>query len=203
MDKKPAKDQKKKRTPRKITPRYLENAALYYLQRYASSAGNLRRVLTRKVDRSCQFHGTPADEFYPVIDALVARYEKSGLLNDTLYAEGRTASLRRQGKSRQAIAANLKVKGLAPDIIQQALESVDGDRADTTLPAELAAALKLARKRKIGRFNPKPESDPLLRRKQQMREMGIMARGGFSYDIARQALDFSADDIDGGFDEIT
>lgn len=203
MDKKPAKDQKKKRTPRKITPRYLENAALYYLQRYASSAGNLRRVLTRKVDRSCQFHGMPADEFYPVIDALVARYEKSGLLNDTLYAEGRTASLRRQGKSRQAIAANLKVKGLAPDIIQQALESVDGDRADTTLPAELAAALKLARKRKIGRFNPKPESDPLLRRKQQMREMGIMARGGFSYDIARQALDFSADDIDGGFDEIT
>jgi len=203
MDKKPAKDQKKKRTPRKITPRYLENAALYYLQRYASSAGNLRRVLTRKVDRSCQFHGTPADEFYPVIDALVARYEKSGLLNDTLYAEGRTASLRRQGKSRQAIAANLKVKGLAPDIIQQALESVDGDRADTALPAELAAALKLARKRKIGRFNPKPESDPLLRRKQQMREMGIMARGGFSYDIARQALDFSADDIDGGFDEIT
>ena len=95
MDKKPAKDQKKKRTPRKITPRYLENAALYYLQRYASSAGNLRRVLTRKVDRSCQFHGMPADEFYPVIDALVARYEKSGLLNDTLYAEGRTASLRR------------------------------------------------------------------------------------------------------------
>lgn len=203
MDKKPAKDQKKKRTPRKITPRYLENAALYYLQRYASSAGNLRRVLTRKVDRSCQFHGTPADEFYPVIDALVARYEKSGLLNDTLYAEGRTASLRRQGKSRQAIAANLKVKGLAPDIIQQALESVDGDRADTTLSAELAAALKLARKRKIGRFNPKPESDPLLRRKQQMREMGIMARGGFSYDIARQALDFNADDVDGGFDEIT
>jgi len=203
MDKKPAKDQKKKRTPRKITPRYLENAALYYLQRYASSAGNLRRVLTRKVDRSCQFHGMPADEFYPVIDALVARYEKSGLLNDTLYAEGRTASLRRQGKSRQAIAANLKVKGLAPDIIQQALESVDGDRADTALPAELAAALKLARKRKIGRFNPKPESDPLLRRKQQMREMGIMARGGFSYDIARQALDFNADDVDGGFDEIT
>lgn len=203
MDKKPAKDQKKKRTPRKITPRYLENAALYYLQRYASSAGNLRRVLTRKVDRSCQFHGTPPDEFYPVIDALVARYEKSGLLNDTLYAEGRTASLRRQGKSRQAIAANLKVKGLAPDIIQQALDSVDGDRADTTLPAELAAALKLARKRKIGRFNPKPESDPLLRRKQQMREMGIMARGGFSYDIARQALDFNADDVDGGFDDFT
>lgn len=194
MDKKPEKDQKKKRTPRKITPRYLENAALYYLQRYATSAGNLRRVLLRKVDRSCRFHETPPDEFYPLIDALILRYEQSGLLNDAVYAEGRAASLRRQGKSRSAITGKLRTKGLAADVIETALETVDAERADTDMSADLAAALKLARKRKIGRFNPAPESDPLLRRKEQLREMGIMARGGFSFDIARQALDFSADD---------
>jgi regulatory protein len=194
MDKKPAKDQKKKRSPRKITPRYLENAALYYLQRYATSAGNLRRVLTRKVDRSCLFHETPPDAFYPLIDSLILRYEQSGLLNDAAYAEGRAASLRRQGKSRSAITGKLRTKGLAAEVIETALESVDAERTDTDMPADLAAALKLARKRKIGRFNPAPESDPLLRRKEQLREMGIMARGGFSFDIARQALDFSADE---------
>jgi regulatory protein len=196
MDKKPAKDQQKKRSPRKITPRYLENAALYYLQRYATSAGNLRRVLTRKVDRSCQFHETAPDEFYPLIDALIARYEKSGLLNDTVYAEGRVASLRRQGKSSSAIKGKLRTKGLTAEVIQTALESIDGERPDTDISADLTAALKLARKRKIGRFNPAPEADPLLRRKQQTREMGIMARGGFSFDIARQALDFDPDDDD-------
>ncbi len=196
MDKKPPKDQKKKRTPRKITPRYLENAALYYLQRYATSTGNLRRVLVRKVDRSCLFHQVPPDEFYPVIDALLARYEKSGLLNDTVYAEGRVASLRRQGKSKQAITGKLKTKGLDAGTIETALGTIDGDADHGDLSPELAAALKLARKRKIGRFNPKPESDPLLRRKQQQREMGVMARGGFSFDIARQALEFSDDDAD-------
>lgn len=196
MDKKPAKDQQKKRSPRKITPRYLENAALYYLQRYATSAGNLRRVLTRKVDRSCQFHETAPDEFYPLIDALILRYEKSGLLNDTVYAEGRVASLRRQGKSSSAITGKLRTKGLAAEVIQTALDSIDGERPDTDTPADLTAALKLARKRKIGRFNPAPEADPLLRRKQQTREMGIMARGGFSFDIARQALDFDPEDDD-------
>lgn len=194
MDKKPPKDQKKKRIPRKITPRYLENAALYYLQRYATSAGNLRRVLTRKVDRSCKFHDQPADEFYPLIDALLVRYEKSGLLNDTVYAEGRVASLRRQGKSRQAITAKLKTKGLDAETIDAALASIDGEAGHGDMPPDLTAALKLARKRKIGRFNPAPETDPLLRRKEQQREMGIMARGGFSFDIARQALDFSDDD---------
>ncbi|MDY0008073.1 MAG: regulatory protein RecX [Bdellovibrionales bacterium] len=196
MDKNPAKDQKKKRVPRKITPRYLENAALYYLQRYATSVGNLRRVLTRKVDRSCQFHETPPDAFYPLIEDLLQRYEKNGLLNDTVYAEGRVSSLRRQGKSRQAITGKLKTKGLAADTIETALHSIDGERSETDLPAELAAALKLARKRKIGRFNTAPETDPLLRRKEQMREMGIMARGGFSFDIARQALDYNEDDTE-------
>ena len=194
MDKKPDKGQKKKKIPRKITPHYLENAALYYLQRYASSAENLRRVLARKVARSCQFHGTAPDEFLGMIDTLVARYEKSGLLNDALYAEGRAASMRRQGKSRQKIAGQLRTKGLSAEIIEQALQNADAGRSDDDLPAELAAALTLARKRKIGRFNPKPETDPLLRRKQQAREMGVMARGGFSYDTARQALDFAADE---------
>ena len=196
MDKKPPKDQQKKRTPRKITPRYLENAALYYLQRYATSTGNLRRVLVRKVDRSCQFHNVPPDEFYPVIDALLVRYEKSGLLNDTVYAEGRVASLRRQGKSKQAITGKLKTKGLDTDTIAAALGTVDSDTDHGDLTPELAAALKLARKRKIGRFNLSPETDPLLRRKEQQREMGVMARGGFSFDIARQALEFSDDDTD-------
>ncbi|MFN7113520.1 MAG: regulatory protein RecX [Alphaproteobacteria bacterium] len=197
MDKKPAKDQQKKRSPRKITPRYLENAALYYLQRYATSAGNLRRVLTRKVERSCQFHETAPDAFYPLIDDLILRYEKSGLLNDTVYAEGRVASLRRQGKSRSAITGKLRTKGLTAEVIETALESIDAERPDTDMPADMAAALKLARKRKIGRFNPAPEADPLLRRKQQTREMGIMARSGFSFDIARQALDFDPDEDDG------
>ncbi|MDP2206582.1 MAG: regulatory protein RecX [Alphaproteobacteria bacterium] len=196
MDKKPAKDQQKKRSPRKITPRYLENAALYYLQRYATSAGNLRRVLTRKVDRSCQFHETAPDAFYPLIDALIVRYEKSGLLNDTVYAAGRVASLRRQGKSRSAITGKLRTKGLTAEVIQTALDSIDAERPDTDISADLTAALKLARKRKIGRFNPTPEADPLLRRKQQTREMGIMARSGFSFDIARQALDFDPEDED-------
>lgn len=202
MDKKPEKDQKKKRSPRKITPRYLENAALYYLQRYATSTGNLRRVLLRKIDRSCQFHGMDAAEFYPVVDALLARYEKSGLLNDTVYAEGRVASLRRQGKSRQAITGKLKTKGLDAATIETALGTIDGERAGEDISPELFAAIKLARKRKIGRFNPAPETDPLLRRKQQQREMGVMARGGFSFDIARQALDFTdeeeLDDLSGG-----
>lgn len=199
MDKKTEQPPKKKRVPRKISARYLENAALYYLQRYATSVDNLRQVLRRKVNRSCAHHDMPPDEFYPVIEVLLARYVESGLLNDKVYAEGRVGSLRRQGRSRQGIVSKLQAKGLARAEIENALEAIDAETHDNTggMDAELAAALKLARKKKIGTFNPEPETDPQLRRKEQQREMALLARNGFSYDIAKRALDF--DDADEGY----
>jgi len=195
MDNKTEQPPQKKRAPRKISARYLENAALYYLQRYATSVDNLRQVLRRKVNRSCAHHEVPPDEFYPVIEALLARYVESGLLNDKVYAEGRAGSLRRQGRSRQGILSKLQAKGLARDDIEQALDTIDAEtRDDRGMDAEFTAALKLARKKKIGTFNPKPEADPLLRRKQQQREMALLARNGFSYDTAKRALAFDEDD---------
>lgn len=44
-EKKPVSPRKK----RKITPERLKNIALYYLERFDSSADNLRRVLSRRV----------------------------------------------------------------------------------------------------------------------------------------------------------
>lgn len=197
MERKPASSAPKKRSPRRISARYLENAALHYLQRYASSAENLRRVLTRKVDRSCAFHNTDPAEFYPVIDALLTRYTQSGLLNDKVYTEGRAASLRRQGRSRQAIVARLGTKGLARADIEAALDAIDADNGAEN--PELAAAQSLARRKKIGKHNPKPATDPALRQKEKQREMAAMARAGFSYDIARQALETNPDDDNGDF----
>ena len=48
--------------PRKVTLKSLENAALFYLQRYATSTENLRRVLMRRVDRSARAHSTDREE---------------------------------------------------------------------------------------------------------------------------------------------
>ncbi len=194
MDKKTEPPRKKKSAPRKVSARYLENAALYYLQRYATSVDNLRQVLTRKVNRSCAHHDMSPDAFYPQIEALLERYIASGLLNDKTYAEGRVGSLRRQGRSRQSILSKLQVKGLARADIEAALDMIDaGTREDQGMNAEFSAALKLARKKKIGTFNQKPETDPLLRRKEQQREMALLARNGFSYDIAKRVLAFDED----------
>ena len=43
-----------RKPPRPLTAASLENAAVYYLSRFASSSGNLRRVLMRKVARAAR-----------------------------------------------------------------------------------------------------------------------------------------------------
>ena len=59
----------KRRLPRQATAAYLENAALHYLERFASSSANLRRVLMRKVARSARAHGTDPAEGAGLVDA--------------------------------------------------------------------------------------------------------------------------------------
>ncbi len=43
-----------------------------YLERYASSADNLRRVLRRKVDQRCRLRGEDSADFYEAVDEVVA-----------------------------------------------------------------------------------------------------------------------------------
>ncbi|MEZ0262746.1 MAG: regulatory protein RecX [Alphaproteobacteria bacterium] len=183
-----AKKQKQPRdkSPRKISRQYLENAALYYLQRYATSAANFRRVMKRKIDRSCTFHKVSAEEFYPVLDEMIARYERAGLLNDGGFAVARVSSLRRQGRSKQAITAKLQAKGLGREVIAAALSGVDGE------DAELTAAREFARRKKLGPWRKKPLADP----KDAQKEMAAMGRAGYSFELARQVLGAAIDDGD-------
>ena len=57
MDTKPANKNmtgRERKAPKKISKTYLENAALYYLQRYATSAENLKRILLRNLHASIE-----------------------------------------------------------------------------------------------------------------------------------------------------
>jgi len=169
---------KKARTPRKITARYLENAGLYYLERYATSAENFRRVMMRKVLRSCQFHEQDPDEFAPMVDDLVQRYTQAGLLNDEVYARAQTEKLRRRGASKRAIHAKLHEKGLTSEQVDAALCKADDEHED----AEFNAACAYARRRRIGPYRNPPDAE------RYQKDLGALARAGFSYDIARNVL---------------
>ncbi len=169
-----------RRGPKPVTPDLLEKAALHYLERYASTAENLRRVLMRRVDRWAYKLGGDRDSGARWVEALIVRYTRAGLVDDKRYAEAAAESLRRRGASSRRIRQKLAQKGVDEDVAQAALEE-SGGAGDA---ADLRAAVQLARKRRLGPFG-----DPKRRRDRRMKDMAALARAGFSYAIARKVVD--------------
>jgi regulatory protein len=169
-----------RKPPKPLTKERLEKAALAYLERYASSAANLTRVLMRRAQRSASVEGSAdAATARGWIEALVARYRAAGLLNDAAYAEAQARSGRRLGRSSRAIGERLKAKGVDAETTADALATADEDEAEP----DTAAALAFARRRKLGPFRK------AARRENRERDMAALARAGFNYDIARNVID--------------
>lgn len=178
-DRKQGRAERRRKGPRKATPQYLENAALYYLERFASSEANLRRVLMRKVERSARAHDTDREAGAAAVEDIIARFRRSRLLDDAAYAEGRARSLFLRGASARKIRMTLVQKGVGADEIEAALASLRDEAAEP----ELAAAVTLARKRRLG---PYRRAD---REGSRERDLAALARAGFSYDTARQVIE--------------
>lgn len=177
------KPQKKKRTPKKISETYLHNAGLYYLERFAASKKHFIRVMGRKVKRSCMHHTDQNfEDCIEMVRKVADKFEQSGLLNDGLLTEGLVRSLRRKGTSKRAILNKLQQKGLDQNTVSKTLEKQDEEHHECTQQAEKMAALKLARKKKIGPYFLGEEENI-------QKSLGTLARAGFSYDIARSILE--------------
>src|SRR5260370_17757774 len=91
----------------------LEKWALGYLERFASSAENLRRVLRRRVRRRVRGDDETVRAADGLIDALVIRYRDTGLIDDAAYAARRARTRLAPGQSLPRIAARPMATGLA------------------------------------------------------------------------------------------
>lgn len=166
-----------RRPPPKISPSYLENAALHYLERFASSRANLVRVLMRKADRSIAHWGGEREDAARLAEAVAAKLAGLGYLDDGAYAETKIRSLRRKGASTRLIRATLAAKGVGAETAHGAMAEEDGE-------SELAAAFTLARRRRLGPYRP-PEARAAFRD----RDMAALGRAGFSWEVARQVVE--------------
>ena len=171
---------KKRRKPKPATAARLEKAALAHLDRYATSAANLRRVLMRRVARSARLHDTDRGEAAEWVDTIIAKLLGHRLLDDAAYAQARANSLHRSGASRRKIAGMLQQKGVGRSDIAAALAAVEAEYANS----ELVAAYYYARRRRLGPYRLSEVRDS-----RRERDLAALARAGFGYDTARRVVD--------------
>lgn len=166
----------------------LHEAALTHLSRFAATEAGLIRVLDRRVGRWAQratAEGLPTDDAVPAarrtVREVVAALVQAGVVDDAAFADARAKRLTRAGRSRRSVQAHLAAKGVAGALAEAVLP--DGD-------TEVATALAYARRRRLGPFRATPDADDP---EQRRRELGAMARAGFSQPVAQQALRMDPD----------
>jgi len=159
--------------PQPLDGARLEQLALAYVARFATSGGRLAAYLARKLgQRGWSGEGVPE----AACQALVARFVAAGYVDDAAFARSRSAGLLRRGYGSRRIDQVLRSAGLD----DEARAAAGSDEA-----AGRRAALRLAAKRGFGPFGPGPGPDRARRDKQ----IAAMLRAGHPLDSARELID--------------
>ena len=183
-------ERKEKRLPKPLDARRLNDLALHYVARFATSAAKLEAYLKRKLrERGWEGEGEPA------LAALTERFVVAGYIDDKAYARAKSGSLLRRGYGDRRIGQALSAAGIAEETRAEVRASEAAQRR---------AALALATKRRFGPFGA-----AALDRPAREKQIAAMLRAGHPFDTARAlvnaadvaaAQDWAGSD-DGGEDE--
>ena len=149
----------------------LNELALYYVGKYATTRAKLSDYLSRKV-RERGWGG----ESGPDIDGLVGRFAETGLVDDATFALAKSRSLSERGYGRGRVRQALRAAGIEEDDAQPAQELASEEA--------VSSALRFARRRRIGPF-----AEVLPDRKGREKAIAAMVRAGHSFDLARAVVD--------------
>lgn len=158
---------------------WAKNSAAYRLSRRMMTERELADAVSRKARQ--KFEAITEEQVRALADAAVAFGRTVSALDDVAYAEIRTRSSARAGKSRKAIARTLVQKGIDREIASEAVQETD----------DLKAAVIYARRRAFGPFRRADVDE-----KQKAKELSAFARQGFSFEIGARIFRMDRDEAD-------
>jgi regulatory protein len=152
----------------------LEELALRYVARFATTRAKLEAYLARKL-RERGWH----EDGQPDLGGMTTRFAAQGFVDDAAFALSKSRSLTARGYGARRLEGTLRSSGVG---------EADGAAArDLARGTAVTAALRFAQRRRIGPFAEQPP-DP----KQRERAIAAMVRAGHSFQLARAVADLSA-----------
>jgi regulatory protein len=165
------KQSRARRPPKPLDEAALNELALRYVGRFATTRVKLKSYLARKV-RERGWVGEREPDFARIAD----RFAELGYVNDEAYAIAKSQALTSRGYGKRRVMDALRVAGIDEEAGAAAHEHAESEA--------LSAALKFARRRRIGPFAEKAERDP----KQRQKALAAMVRAGHDYTLASAIL---------------
>ena len=163
----------------------LRDLAYSYLEKYNPSKQQLKVYLLKKY--LTKIKGTKSKkEVTAIIDKIISNLEKNKIINDEVYSDSKARMFLKRGYSLNKINQSLRNKGIEYKYVKQSIDKIK----DNEIEPDFVSALKLCKRRRIGPLRPE-ENRVLFYKK----DMGILARGGFSFEMSKRILDLETSEF--------
>ena len=163
----------------------LKDLAYSYLEKYSPSKQQLKVYLLKKY--LTKIKGTKSKKDVSlIIDEVINSLEKKRIINDELYSDSKARMYLRRGYSLNKINQSLRHKGVDSKYVKQSIDKIKEDQIEP----DFVSALKMCKRRRIGPLRPHANRELFYKK-----DMGILARGGFSFDLSKRVLNLDIEEF--------
>ena len=163
----------------------IRNFAYSYLEKYSPSKQQLKTHLFKKLIKK-KYRISSKKEIFNLIDSVIATLLDQKLLSDRYYSDAKSKAFLRRGYSLNKIRYNLIKKGIDQKYIKASISKIKENESDP----DFFSAIKICKRRRIGPI--REESNRSLFYK---KDISILARSGFSYEISKKILDMPKEEF--------
>ena len=157
----------------------IRNFSYSYLEKYSPSKQQLRTYLFKKLIKKNQKISNKR-EIFNLIDSVISSLVDQKLLSDKYYSDTKSKAFLRRGYSLNKIRYNLIKKGIDEKYIKASISKIKEKESDP----DFFSAIKICKRRRIG-----PCREENNRSLFYKKDISILARSGFSYEISKRVLE--------------
>ena len=175
---------KNKKKNLEATVEEMRNFAFTYIEKYAPSKQQLKTYLLKKYLKT-KIPSVNKSNINDLINAVLEDLEKTKFINDEFYSESKAKSLIHRGSSINKIRNYLLNKGVGEKYIRNTIEKIQSNNEDQ----DFFSAIKICKKKRIG-----PSREESNRSLFYKKDIGILARSGFNFEVSRRVMDLEKND---------
>jgi regulatory protein len=156
-----------------------------YLEKYSPSKQQLRTYLFKKLVKKNQKISSKR-EIFNLIDSVIASLVDQKLLSDKYYSDAKSKAFLKRGYSLNKIRYSLIKKGIDEKYIKASISKIKENESEP----DFFSAIKICKKRRIG-----PNREESNRSLFYKKDISILARSGFSYEISKKVLEIPKEEF--------
>ena len=170
---------KNKKKNLEATVEEMRNFSFAYIEKYAPSKQQLKTYLLKKYLKA-KITSVNKSNISDLINVVIEDLEKTKFINDKFYSTSKAKSLIQRGSSINKIRSYLFSKGIKDKYIKSTLDEIKSNNEDQ----DFFSAIKICKKKRIG-----PARDENNRPLFYKKDIGILARSGFDFEISKRVMD--------------